>query len=315
MKAITVSMVGVSLKIDKIRLAKVFITGYLKMRLNRNLQNTYLNQQKIAYDGAYAEVKAFPFPDHKIEGDQVPISKTIISIGGGTGADLAHLAKKNEVFLIDFSSTVEKIAKIFGLVPIQLDLSLPGMKLPFSDASVDIVVLKDILEHMLDPSIVMAEVSRVLKKEGYIVVSIPNHFNAWGRLRIFFGSNIIWRGILHDHNEDYNEWNYMHIRFFTWRGLNNFLELSGFRIKKSFLDFGPLAHYFSLPMIAEHLEIKSKSVVLTRKAVLFLKIIYPIYRAANFLFPLSIREKICMLSPSFFTSGFYVHARKNSPTD
>jgi SAM-dependent methyltransferase len=46
-------------------------------------------------------------------------------------------------------------------------------RLPFKDASLDIVVSKDTLEHFLDPWTVVREVHRVLKEDGQFVIWVP----------------------------------------------------------------------------------------------------------------------------------------------
>lgn len=46
--------------------------------------------------------------------------------------------------------------------------------LPFGDASVDAVVMLDIVEHIADPAAVLAEARRVLRPGGCLVVSVPH---------------------------------------------------------------------------------------------------------------------------------------------
>lgn len=48
-----------------------------------------------------------------------------------------------------------------------------GYKIPLADGSVDTVMLTEVLEHCPYPDIVMMEVSRVLKKDGKIIVTVP----------------------------------------------------------------------------------------------------------------------------------------------
>lgn len=48
-------------------------------------------------------------------------------------------------------------------------------KIPFKKRSFDVVVLTEILEHLPNPGIALQEVSRVLKKDGIVVVSVPNN--------------------------------------------------------------------------------------------------------------------------------------------
>jgi SAM-dependent methyltransferase len=46
--------------------------------------------------------------------------------------------------------------------------------LPFDDAAFDGVVLKDVLEHVVDPAAVVAEVRRVLRPRGVVFASSPD---------------------------------------------------------------------------------------------------------------------------------------------
>lgn len=59
---------------------------------------------------------------------------------------------------------------------------MPGGKLPYADASLDLVVLPQVLEHMPDPAAVLGEVGRVLAPGGSIVASTRNADSAYGAL-------------------------------------------------------------------------------------------------------------------------------------
>jgi SAM-dependent methyltransferase len=49
----------------------------------------------------------------------------------------------------------------------------PGARLTIPDATFDLVLLLDVLEHVRDPACVLGEVRRLLKKNGRLVVSLP----------------------------------------------------------------------------------------------------------------------------------------------
>lgn len=49
-----------------------------------------------------------------------------------------------------------------------------ALKLPFGDGTVDAVVMLDIVEHIADPTAVIAEARRVLRPGGALVVSVPH---------------------------------------------------------------------------------------------------------------------------------------------
>lgn len=46
-------------------------------------------------------------------------------------------------------------------------------KLPFKDGSLDMVVCEAVLEHVPEPDTVIKEISRVVKPDGYVYVSVP----------------------------------------------------------------------------------------------------------------------------------------------
>jgi SAM-dependent methyltransferase len=51
--------------------------------------------------------------------------------------------------------------------------------LPIADQSLDLVVAFDVLEHIDDDSTALAEMVRVLKPEGYLVVAVPAGMDLW----------------------------------------------------------------------------------------------------------------------------------------
>ena len=63
-------------------------------------------------------------------------------------------------------------------------------KLPFDDQSVDVVLLLEVLEHFsIDPVFVMAEINRILKPEGVLVLSVPNILHPLFGFNHFLGKN------------------------------------------------------------------------------------------------------------------------------
>ncbi|MFB0994026.1 MAG: nitroreductase family protein [Paracoccaceae bacterium] len=68
-----------------------------------------------------------------------------------------------------------------GLDHVTFDLMHDG-RLPYPDASIDLVVLPQVLEHMPDPNALLDEVYRVLVSNGSVVASIRNADSAYGAL-------------------------------------------------------------------------------------------------------------------------------------
>lgn len=155
--------------------------------------------------------------------------KKIVSVGSGPGVDIEFLATNNEVHAIDIGDKPLKIAESKGLIPHEMDLNKIS-QLPFESEYFDVVVATDILEHLFQPKKLLTEINRVLKEEGFAVLSVPNHFYWKRRLAILCGKGIV----LPFHNS--NEWDYFHIRFFTPQGWEKLLCEAGFTITKKLYD-------------------------------------------------------------------------------
>ena len=61
------------------------------------------------------------------------------------------------------------------------DMSLPvvngaGERLPFADASFDLVIAWDVVEHVQDPARLLAELARVLRPGGRVLLTVINRF-------------------------------------------------------------------------------------------------------------------------------------------
>jgi SAM-dependent methyltransferase len=71
------------------------------------------------------------------------------------------------------------------------DLNKP---LPFSDNSFDRVVSVEGIEHLENPFFLMREFARVIKKDGFVIVSTPNTINLRSRLKFLLTGNMFWFG-------------------------------------------------------------------------------------------------------------------------
>jgi SAM-dependent methyltransferase len=64
-------------------------------------------------------------------------------------------------------------ASDFGMLSMPDVLYYDGKVLPFNNASFDNVICVEVLEHAYDPQLLLAEISRVLKMNGNIFLTIP----------------------------------------------------------------------------------------------------------------------------------------------
>ncbi|MER8778852.1 class I SAM-dependent methyltransferase [Mesorhizobium sp. M0977] len=101
--------------------------------------------------------------------------ETALEVGCGTGAVLFELAKKNVfkslhgVDVIDPNQHTEDI-------PQNVSMSkYDGSQLPFPDKSIDVVYASHVIEHVMEPRHLLAEIARVAKSWIYIEVPCELH--------------------------------------------------------------------------------------------------------------------------------------------
>jgi ubiquinone/menaquinone biosynthesis C-methylase UbiE len=106
-------------------------------------------------------------------------SKRILDVGCGTGNNIRRLGKYGRVIGLDPSSAALDYcrARLEG----SAGLSAGTMaRLPFANASFDVVTAWDVLEHDADPDTCIREVRRVLKPGGIFFASVPAYRFMWG---------------------------------------------------------------------------------------------------------------------------------------
>ncbi|NOY59303.1 MAG: methyltransferase domain-containing protein [Calditrichaeota bacterium] len=102
----------------------------------------------------------------------------ILDIGCGTGGISIALAKAGaKVTAVDpDAGKIETLKSAVGGVEIDARVGL-AENLNFQSFSFDAVVLLDVLEHVLDPDIVLQKLYGLLKKNGFLYISTPNKFS------------------------------------------------------------------------------------------------------------------------------------------
>ncbi|MGC9052568.1 MAG: class I SAM-dependent methyltransferase [Candidatus Hydrogenedens sp.] len=108
---------------------------------------------------------------------------SILEIGCGGGrlsCELQQLGYK--VISTDFEPSAVFYTKKSGIT--HAFVSNSGEGIPIKNETIDLIVMTDVLEHIKDHSLTIQECHRVLKKEGYIVITVPAYpclFSSWDR--------------------------------------------------------------------------------------------------------------------------------------
>ncbi|MEO0129452.1 MAG: class I SAM-dependent methyltransferase [candidate division WOR-3 bacterium] len=111
-----------------------------------------------------------------------PENKIILEPGAGTGRDGIRLARFGaNVFLLDYSEKSLQLAKNYlknGESRVQMIMA-DALNTPFKNETFDVVFHQGLLEHFKNPSPLIKENYRILKKDGLLIVDVPQTFHIY----------------------------------------------------------------------------------------------------------------------------------------
>lgn len=163
-----------------------------------------------------------------------PSQKKIIEIAGNNktileaGSSYGYLTKefKNNgcvVDIIEKTPEAAKAAKVHArlvfLGSVEDQNILKKIKRPY-----DLVIFADVLEHLVSPEIPLKYIPKLLKKEGKVIISLPNIASWPMRKELFFQGKFEYAesGLLDK----------THLRFFSFNSFKKFLKDNGVKIEK-----------------------------------------------------------------------------------
>lgn len=144
----------------------------------------------------------------------------VLDVGCSTGflGEKLKMGKNCAVVGIDNDADAVKIAgKILDkTVRVDIESGMPRLGKKF-----DYIIFADVLEHTRNPEEIIRRFRKFLKKNGHIIVSLPNVAHPLIRLRLLLGK---W---------DYTEVGIMdrtHVRFFTLKTARSMLSNAGLEV-------------------------------------------------------------------------------------
>ena len=205
----------------------------------KNLKEMYLNvskeynKTKLAIDkGFYHHPNQSEFEEFQLLFEHINKGSKVLDIGTGSGiASLLANSYGAEVITLDNvkisgKSALENISNK-GIKTIDADI-MSG-ELPFEDDSIDIIIFRDVIEHLLhSPKIVLEEFYRILKTKGKCFAVTPNAVRLSVRIKVLLG-NSNWSNINLFWNSKYNG---HHHHEYTASEFNGVFEKTNFRIIK-----------------------------------------------------------------------------------
>lgn len=105
-------------------------------------------------------------------------SKKILELGTGAGETMIEIKKRgHQIEGIDIFPNKELLEKGYKIIKHDLNKGLP-----YKNNSFDIIIALEVLEHLYNPFEMMKEIKRVLKPNGYAIISMPNSASVFSRI-------------------------------------------------------------------------------------------------------------------------------------
>jgi SAM-dependent methyltransferase len=166
-------------------------------------------------------LKSSPWSSHSLILDLFPApgnGRKVLDVGCWNGMLAGQIADRG----YDVTG-IEKVQWARGEFPENVKLIHAELHagLPSLFDTYDYIICADVLEHLLDPALVLHKLGTYLNPGGTLIASLPNSGNIYFRLVILSG---------HFPKEDKGLFDRTHVHFFTWDGWSQLFRQSGFHI-------------------------------------------------------------------------------------
>jgi methionine biosynthesis protein MetW len=172
----------------------------------------------------YDATKKYGHPSlrQKIMANLVDKNQKILDLGCGTGSFIKLLNQKNKnVEGLEISQKAAQIGQKKGLKIKVADLH---QTFSYSKNTFDTITAGEVIEHIYDTDFFLEEIKRILKPNGFLILSTPNIATLGRRLMLLFGINPLIETSLDQSSG--------HIRYFTKKSLADLLQKHNFKIQK-----------------------------------------------------------------------------------
>lgn len=153
-----------------------------------------------------------------------------LDVGCGDGARYGARVRASgvEIHGVDISEVAVGAACERGIDARIASLSDP---LPYANASFDVVICLEVLEHLVNPELVVRQIARVLEPGGFALLSVPNSAFWTTRVELMFTGHFNPRGS--PVTQRASPWRDPHLRFFNFASVGAMLAEGGLRVVRS----------------------------------------------------------------------------------
>lgn len=169
--------------------------------------------------GGFALPSIVYTPTHDSEGDIIRkyiIGKKILDLGCGGNKTVPNAIGVDMIAKNDF---IETLVNTVSSADVNADITKP---LPFAKGSIDTIIARHIVEHLMDSVTILGHWRTLLKKKGRLIIAVPN--------------NAIHKSI---------PMNIEHVHGFNPVSMKSLLEVCGFRVIKQ-LDGGNTISFITI---------------------------------------------------------------------
>lgn len=153
----------------------------------------------------------------------LPKKGLILDLGCGDGAYIQEIINDNFIIGTDINFKILPKVRTTN----SLFINVNAEKLPFKNNMFDSILCIDVIEHVENDKKIIKEVSRIIKKNGHLVISVPNK-------NFPFTYDII-NKILKPFNKHLpiGIWGFGHKRIYSYNKLRLLLEKNKFKIERT----------------------------------------------------------------------------------
>jgi 2-polyprenyl-3-methyl-5-hydroxy-6-metoxy-1,4-benzoquinol methylase len=157
----------------------------------------------------------------------------LLDVGCGRGISCQTFSKLGfEVKGFDISPEVVEIAKRRGVNAYLFDMEAAAL-----EGKYDVIICLEVLQFLVDPLKALKNLRSALKEDGEIIISFPNEFHIWRRIKVLFG------------HYDFAKYDAPHVRLFHPKEIHRLMQEAGMKIeRKAFIPLLPprLQRFFAL---------------------------------------------------------------------
>ncbi|WP_017652649.1 class I SAM-dependent methyltransferase [Fortiea contorta] len=190
-------------------------------KIKELMDHRYESQNAYSVVYLWDEVRAKELNKHVIEAIFPTNESRILEIGCGIGGSAAYIDQCKEYIGTDLSDAAISQAYLqYGNKQNFQFMTMDAMNLKFEDNRFDVVIAKEVIEHLPNPVNCVKEAFRVLKTGGIFIVTSPNRDSLHLRVNRMLGY------------ENF-KCSFDHIKEFTFEEASEMLIQEGFKIKKT----------------------------------------------------------------------------------